>query len=93
MNLPVIPGDKANHVVYGAVIGAAFTLAATPYLGSQTWAWSMVAVCAAAVLKEARDLYANYQARKAGRVPPHSVEALDAVATAVGGLLVNINLI
>lgn len=49
MNLPVIPLDKANHALYGAVIASAGTLLAGPLIG-------LVACLFAAIGKELYDM-------------------------------------
>lgn len=71
----VIPQDKANHVVYGAVVACAVSLLAGP-------GWAFLASVVVAVGKEISDWYQN---TKGGS---HGVEAYDAVATILGGVLV-----
>ena len=81
LKLPVIPEDKANHVIYGACIALAVQTIATPDIG-------LAAAVACGVLKEAIDATLNWRARRAGLPEPHGVEVLDAVATAAGGLAI-----
>lgn len=76
--LPVIPQDKANHAVYGAVI---FNIA-LPFTSALL---ALAAVAALAVAKEAVDWLRNRRARQAGLPAPHGVEPLDALATLAGG--------
>jgi hypothetical protein len=78
MNLPQLPQDKANHLVYGAVIFCVALLVAHSVLVAG------LVVLVFAVGKEASDAWANY---KATGTPPHGVELLDAVATCAGGAL------
>lgn len=83
MSLPLIPIDKANHIVYGAVIFAAayalFTFAGLPALPI---AAGMVVI--AAVAKEVWD-----RAHK----ETHTSDPLDALATIGGGALCSIPVI
>lgn len=74
MNLPLLPQDKANHVVYGAVIAAAVSV----YDVQKAAAVVMLF----AVGKELSDWWQN---RKGGN---HGVEVMDAVATVGGGAIV-----
>lgn len=73
MNLPVIPADKANHIVYGAAIAAC----TSPFVGPE---WAAVVVAAAALAKEylmdARDR------------AHHTVDWRDAAATFAGWFFV-----
>lgn len=84
MKLYSLPSDKANHVVYGAVIAAIINLV---YPGHALI--SMAAVAAIGATKEAIDWWGNRKAAKAGLAPPHGVEYQDLIATIVGGLLAN----
>lgn len=81
--LPLIPQDKANHIVYGAVIFAAayalFTFAGLPALPI---AAGMVVI--AAVAKEMWD-----RAHK----ETHTPDPLDALATIAGGVVVALPLL
>lgn len=75
--LPVIPQDKANHIVYGSVIFAAayalFTFAGLPALPIAAGA-----VVLAAVGKEVWDRI---------HCDKHTPDLMDAVATMVGGAI------
>jgi hypothetical protein len=74
VKLPLLPQDKANHVVYGAVIAAAVSV----YDVQKAAAVVMLF----AVGKELSDWWQN---RKGGN---HGVEVMDAVATVGGGAIV-----
>lgn len=76
MNLPLLPQDKANHAVYGAVIACVISIFFGPW-------WALIAIAAVAVLKEVSDWWQN--SRNGGS---HGVEFLDAAATIAGGVLV-----
>ena len=86
MNLPLVPPDKAQHFIYGAVIAFVGVLIAVMALHKNQYALLCGAgLCAAfAFGKEAMDWYQN---RKAG-VKMHGVEFLDALATIAGGAFV-----
>jgi hypothetical protein len=88
MRLPLIPQDKANHVVYGAAI-ALVAYAVLLAIGTPHAAWfSMLVVALFAVGKEIHDRLKNRAAERAGLPPPHGVELMDTVATLAGGGLV-----
>lgn len=70
--LPMIPQDKANHAVYGTVIYGIVKIV------TQNKDWALIAVCAAAVLKEIYD-----KVSKKG-----DPEILDALATVMPALLI-----
>lgn len=74
MSLPVLPQDKANHFVYGAVIMALSALVVQPLQ-------ALAIVGAFAVLKEGVDWCLK---RKGGK---HGVEVLDILATVAGGVV------
>lgn len=93
MNLPVIPQDKANHALYGAVIFCAvFALAHRFVPLFEIYAAAAVVVLAA-FGKEAVDRLANWRAARAGLPAPHGVEVMDAAATCAGGVLAALPLI
>jgi hypothetical protein len=75
--LPIIPVDKANHMVYGGLAGL---LGAA--LGGAAGALAAGAVVAAG--KELVDLASNRRALARGAPPPHGVEWLDGAATLAG---------
>lgn len=77
--IPSLPQDKANHFFYGALI----FLAALAILRRPDVAYGLVVI--AAVGKEALDKISNIRSVKAGVVPTHGVEFLDALATCAGG--------
>lgn len=81
--LPVIPLDKANHVVYGSVIFTAayvvFFLAGLPALP--------LAVGAVVVLAVGKEIYDKLHKDK------HTPDPLDALATLAGGALCAIPLL
>lgn len=81
MKLPMLPQDKANHVIYGAAIALAVGLVFGPLVG-------LLMAGAAGLAKELADRQANKRAAAKGELPPHGVERADLVATACGGLLV-----
>lgn len=87
MKLPIIPADKANHLIYGALIFVLVVVA----VNLTPWAiWAPHAGVAGALLvgaaKEARDAWANRQAAK-WRLPlPHSVSVADVGATVLGAV-------
>lgn len=75
MVIPLIPQDKANHFIYGAVVAFIVSLVVSPVL-------ALAATAVVAVGKELSDWYQN---TKGGS---HGVEGLDAVATIIGGVMV-----
>jgi len=77
--MPQLPEDKANHAIYGALI----FLLALAILRRPDAAYGLVV--AAAVGKEVLDWLSNQRAVKAGLMPTHGVEFLDALATCAGG--------
>ena len=77
--MPQLPADKANHFFYGTLI----FLAALAILRRPDVAYGLVVF--AAVGKEALDKLSNMRAVKAGLMPTHGVEFLDALATCAGG--------
>lgn len=79
--LPQLPADKANHALYGAAVFVACYAA----LRSVPQALAMVVLVG--VAKELSDALINRRATGNWRQGPHGVEALDAVATWLGGVL------
>jgi len=77
--MPQLPADKANHFFYGSLI----FLAALAIFRRPDVAYGLVVL--AAVGKEALDKLSNMRAVKAGLMPTHGVEFLDALATCAGG--------
>ncbi|MEO8804629.1 MAG: hypothetical protein ABI433_00990 [Burkholderiaceae bacterium] len=88
MNLPLLPADKANHALYGALIFIFVAWLCTelghPHQARQAGVAAAVLV---GCIKELIDWLANRRAVAAGLPPPHGVEARDVVAT-VGGSLI-----
>jgi hypothetical protein len=87
----MIPADKANHAIYGALIALAVLLAARQWGILPTLQPADLALAAAAVAgiaKEAIDKVLNMRAAAAGRALPHGVEAFDLLATVAGGAMV-----
>jgi len=105
MKLPVIPEDKANHMVYGAVIaGIGSTVSMLTILLFfntvwQPWQHSISAtlgiLCSifAGSAKEFLDNRNNIKNIALGLPPVHGVETLDIVATVQGGIISMIPLI
>lgn len=88
MNLPLIPQDKANHAIYGA-LAFAIGAAASHLLPIVPAVIAGLVVCAVvAVGKEGLDWWLNRRAVAAGEAPPHGVEVRDALATLAGGVVV-----
>jgi hypothetical protein len=88
MQLISLPQDKANHVIYGALI-TLVALVAFNLFGVQHSAALALAVCAImGIAKEAVDHISNLINIREGKPPEHGVEFLDAVATVAGGLLI-----
>ena len=86
--LPVLPVDKANHIVYGLLLFALMSglLMLTPiYRVAQTVAW--LSVLAIALCKEWWDHLLNLDLAEEGQPPAHGVETLDVLATVAGALM------
>ena len=84
----MLPQDKANHVIYGALTVLLVILTCW-LVGNPHWLLaSLIAVVIVAVGKEAVDWLRNAKAREAGLPPKHGVEWMDVMATLAGGLLV-----
>lgn len=87
MNLPTLPADKAQHVIYGAAIFSVVALACTALgLGPLARPAGALAALLAGVAKEALDWADNHAALAMGLPPPHSVDPGDVVATEAGAL-------
>lgn len=89
MNRLVIPADKANHAIYGALVFA--LVAALAMLTSYAPIARGLGVAAAVAVGLAKELYdyvRNRQALKAGLAKPHGVEGSDLLWTAGGALVV-----
>jgi hypothetical protein len=84
----LIPQDKANHVIYGALVylvvaGLGQAISVHGYREA-----ALLAALAVGVLKELWDGDREAEALEAGLTPTHSVDPLDAVATFAGALIV-----
>jgi len=91
--LPVLPQDKANHVVYGAVIalvatGGALALGLVGVVIPPVYIGAAVAALFGAA-KEGIDWWSNRQQIAAGSLPTHGVELFDFLATLAGGAIVS----
>lgn len=90
MSLPIVPHDKSLHFLYGACIGLSAAVAATALGLPYAPQIGIGAAAAFGIGKEALDLVANRKAAAAGQAPAHGVELMDIVATAAGGVAVNV---
>ena len=84
--LPLIPQDKANHFAYGTAVAIMAKVATQFYLPEYSQFAGVVASSIVGVLKEIVDFVLNKLAERKGLPPPHGVEAMDAFATALGGV-------
>lgn len=89
ITLPDIAHDKAMHAIYGGVVAlaSAMTAVALDVNKGELWEIALVSSAAAGVAKEVLDWALNKRAALAGRPAPHTVDPLDFMATATGGLL------
>jgi hypothetical protein len=88
MNIPQLPADKAGHLIAGmAIASVAAGISVTVGHAADARAIGLGAAVLAGSIKEAADWWSNRQAVKAGNLPLHGVELLDAVATGSGGAL------
>ena len=87
-----VPADKCIHAVAGAICGAGAMLAgyvAERAAGTSNMLPALLSALAAAVLGigiELRQRQLNARAAELGEGPSHDIDAMDAVATAAGGL-------
>lgn len=89
MRLPVIPADKANHFLYGALIGIVVKLVCTFFgVGPVSLLLMLAAGGIIGFLKEVLDYRANKKAQAAGQAAPHGVERLDMLWTLYGSMAV-----
>ena len=86
--LPMLPQDKANHLIYGLGIGLLALTVSMQFLPEKAPLFAIGLSALAGAFKEALDWYQNRQALKTGQEPPHEVALADFVATAFGGVLV-----
>jgi hypothetical protein len=91
LSLPVIPYDKALHFIYGVII-ALMVLHALLAFGVSRDASKALGLAAAIVIGVAKeyiyDRRMNKIAADGGQPEAHTVSRGDAVATAVGGLVI-----
>jgi hypothetical protein len=80
MKLPVLPQDKANHVVYGAVIALVATYVAVLFKAPCP---ALVGLISAAVFAVAKELHDRLSGTG-------TADQLDAEATYFGGVLVTL---
>jgi hypothetical protein len=92
MSLPVIPADKANHIIDGFLAYTVGTIAAQALHLPQPREWGVALAIAAGLVKEASDWYLNRRARLKAKsqgteppAPPHRADPLDFLATTTGG--------
>jgi len=89
----LIPQDKANHLICGAVIfNVMILLAHFVYADYQTLIAGL-AVIFIAVGKEVNDAFINWKATGNLIKGPHGVEVLDVAATITGGVIVALPLL
>jgi len=92
MKLPTIPHDKATHFIYGAGIALLVMHACMAFAGiDRLWAKGagLLAAVLAGVVKECVvDRGTNKRAAARGEPEPHTVSVGDAIATALGGVLI-----
>lgn len=84
MNLPQLPTDKANHLIYGALIGL------VAFFALPLWWVPATAAALFGALKEISDAWLNYRATKEIKQGPHGVEWFDFLATACGGVILSL---
>lgn len=88
MNLPIIPHDKALHFIYGALIALVVMHAAMAFGGiDRLWAKGagLIAAVVAGLVKE---YIVDRLKNKRAVAPPNTVSRGDAIATALGGVLI-----
>lgn len=91
--LPIIPQDKANHAIYGALIFCVIFILSHLSIPHYEMCVASAAVVVAAIAKELRDLWSNIQSKRLNLTPTHGVEVMDAVATIAGGVVVLVPLL
>lgn len=94
MNRLTLPADKANHIIWGLLTAFFFAwLAVRAGYPQHAGRTGVVAALAAGFIKECADAWSNRQARKRGEREPHTVDPLDVIATAAGGVLLQLALV
>ena len=86
--MPIIPHDKALHIIYGAFIFTVMFVLSHLSVSHYEMYVASAAVVVAAVAKELRDLWSSIQSKRLNLTPTHGVEVMDAVATIAGGVVV-----
>lgn len=89
MRIPTFAADKLGHFLWGLLAALIFAAIVVSF-GRRDIAGGaglFAALCVAAA-KEGSDLVTNYRAKKAGLLPPHTVDPKDAIATLLGGVAV-----
>ena len=86
--LDKLPPDKARHFIGGALVAAVAGALAMRSHAALAWQIAIAVALGFGVAKEAADYALNRRAMKAGLAPPHGVEAMDALATTAGGVVV-----
>jgi hypothetical protein len=88
MNLPKIPEDKANHMVYGSLlgllaVGVSLLLGQPPVMAALH---ALTFTTAVGALKELSDRVANENRLAVGLPTEHEVELNDFLATVAGSV-------
>lgn len=86
MNLPMLPKDKANHVIYGFAIAVVAAVVAVALRLPQPKLIGIVVAVLFGLAKEGFDYAMNKKSAAAGQPPTHSVDKLDFISTGSGGL-------
>lgn len=86
--MPIIPQDKANHALYGALVFVATFFVAHLLLPVYAIALALGATVVVGIAKELLDMWSNYKAKQNNILPKHGVELWDAIATIAGGVVV-----
>lgn len=89
MSLPVLPQDKANHVVAGCIAYVLTMLILAffnPFLPISFNMVALIATAAVGFLKEVVDYVLEKQQISKGLPPTHDADPYDFLATFIGGL-------
>jgi len=81
----LVPADKIGHFLGGALVA----LPAQFFLGAHGPLVGLTTAAIVGVIKELLDWYLASGQKRRGEQVTHSVEALDAIATTLGGALVS----
>lgn len=87
MTLPTLAHDKCSHLIYGAMVFAAFGAAAAIAGATHPRSIGMASALVVGAGKELADHLANLRAKRQGLLQPHRVEWLDVLATVMGAAL------